>query len=597
MKAAALHSDSDSFSELITQFEKYMSVEIFQKGKDLLSGVAAEGHTIVLFDLDIPGAVVDEINQKLAEASPDTLRIFKAQKLTPQLLSKHQDSPHGGDFYFDQELTPLSVKECLDELDLGPSSANHESEIDDLDEATVIGQIGNPIQDFGDEEEATRIGAEGQTDALLSDDLDVDASLSSATVVSREDYNEALPEEPSPELPEVAIHDLGDDSEHGELTEGVEVSDLDEIGELDAIDINFDATSDEEKTSTETINFENSPEDDDAPPLPDIFSETNSDSSTDLLSDEGDDEDSEEESIFGQALGVDEKSFESLTRDLSVEALKQLDEMDDLINQTRVEDFSPTEDPSLLENETLTTDDPLNLNLGDGPPIDINDSMTATHVVDSGFNNEAPELSDQTLTQFGNTISELGQDRKDLLLKIQSLEKALAQANSNALNFKTDAEEKIIQNTLLNRKMSGLTQKRDQKVSTLEHHNDYLKEKNKSLQLELKKLNKVLRVDFNAVKAKEHELENQLELLKSDSSYQIKNRDKKIVELKRRIDALEFELNSINQDYLERVRGQGELEEKLSQVVSGLKGAIDVLEENQDIPLGLVNGLKKNLNL
>ena len=62
---------------------------------------------------------------------------------------------------------------------------------------------------------------------------------------------------------------------------------------------------------------------------------------------------------------------------------------------------------------------------------------------------------------------------------------------------------------------------------------------------EYENLNRKVRVDITKVKSRENELEGKLEMLRSDADIQIRNRDQKILELKRKIDTLEFDNESI----------------------------------------------------
>ena len=89
-------------------------------------------------------------------------------------------------------------------------------------------------------------------------------------------------------------------------------------------------------------------------------------------------------------------------------------------------------------------------------------------------------------------------------------------------------------------------------------------------------------MDFNQIKAREKELEGQLELAKMDSESQVSTRDKKILDLKRKIDQLEFNMeNAVIKEEKSREDKQ-KLEDRLERIMKTLRGSIEVLEDDMD---------------
>ena len=74
-----------------------------------------------------------------------------------------------------------------------------------------------------------------------------------------------------------------------------------------------------------------------------------------------------------------------------------------------------------------------------------------------------------------------------------------------------------------------------------------------------------------------------MELLKADAQMQIRNRDNKILELKRKIDILEFDMENILEKEKASKSVQSELEQKLEKVIGSLRHAIGTLEEDYAI--------------
>ena len=104
------------------------------------------------------------------------------------------------------------------------------------------------------------------------------------------------------------------------------------------------------------------------------------------------------------------------------------------------------------------------------------------------------------------------------------------------------------------------------------------------------------KIDVKKVQMRERELEQKLELLKSDAETQIRHRDLKILELKRKIDGMEFDMESISQQEKRSVESRFELEDKLEKAIKTLRSAITVLEDETDRTNAL-NALKKNIDM
>jgi CheY-like chemotaxis protein/predicted nucleic acid-binding Zn-ribbon protein len=96
--------------------------------------------------------------------------------------------------------------------------------------------------------------------------------------------------------------------------------------------------------------------------------------------------------------------------------------------------------------------------------------------------------------------------------------------------------------------------------------------------LQHEKLRERVRQDIRKIRAREKELENKLEILKKDSETLIAGREAKILELKRKIDLLEFNYDTL-QDQNETEKQQvANAHEKIAKVVKVLKLAIGIIE-------------------
>jgi len=107
--------------------------------------------------------------------------------------------------------------------------------------------------------------------------------------------------------------------------------------------------------------------------------------------------------------------------------------------------------------------------------------------------------------------------------------------------------------------------------------------KYKTLYKEFDRLNQKVRIDFNQVKQREKELESKLELVVMDSDSQVQTRDMKILELKRKIDSLEFNMENSSIRELKHREDKSKLEERLAKIMKTLRGSIQLIEDDLEV--------------
>ncbi len=194
------------------------------------------------------------------------------------------------------------------------------------------------------------------------------------------------------------------------------------------------------------------------------------------------------------------------------------------------------------------------------------------------------------------TISNLRADREELLAKIQNMEEDKILHNRQSLTLRAELDEKKIELSIVRKKLNDeITDLKDR----LKFHDErrmILEEKNRILSAELEKSSQRNKMDVKKVQMRERELEQKLELLKSDAETQIRHRDLKILELKRKLDAMEFDIESIQVQEKKSVESRFELEDKLDKAIRTLRSAITVLEEESDRE-SAVQALKKNIDV
>ena len=194
------------------------------------------------------------------------------------------------------------------------------------------------------------------------------------------------------------------------------------------------------------------------------------------------------------------------------------------------------------------------------------------------------------------TISNLRADREELLAKIQKFEEDKVLQSRQTLSLRAELDEKKIELTIIRKKLNEEINELKDRVKLVDEKRLILEEKNRILAQELDKAGQKNKIDVKKVQMRERELEQKLELLKSDAETQIRNRDLKILELKRKIDAMEFDMESISQQEKRSVESRYELEDKLGKAIKTLRSAITVLEDESDRGSAL-DALKKNIDM
>lgn len=117
--------------------------------------------------------------------------------------------------------------------------------------------------------------------------------------------------------------------------------------------------------------------------------------------------------------------------------------------------------------------------------------------------------------------------------------------------------------------------------------NRSLEIKNREAARENERIKERIRVDIRKIRVREKELENKLEVLKRDTDALLATRESRLIELKRRMDILEFN-NDLLHDQLAKEKGiSQELRNKLEKASQMVRLAKGLLEPNQSDGMGL----------
>ncbi len=200
------------------------------------------------------------------------------------------------------------------------------------------------------------------------------------------------------------------------------------------------------------------------------------------------------------------------------------------------------------------------------------------------------------LERLQATLNHLRSDRAELLKKIELLEEDKLNHGRNILGMRAELDEKKIEIQLMKRRLTeeGLDLKYQVELET--ERRKLAEERAKTYQAEVQAMQQKVKLEVKKVSSREKELEQRLELLKSDADTQIRHRDQKILELKRRLDAMEFDMDAMNAIEQKTVGDKHELEGKLDKAIKTLRTAIGILESD-DPKLATLEKLKKNLEV
>lgn len=387
--------------------------------------------------------------------------------------------------------------------------------------------------------------------------------------------------------------DTGDDFSLGD-DDGLSLSDdsTDEVLDLGESSDDFSLGGEDEG---ESLDFSLGGDDEVAPSLPEA------DASSDDLGLGGLDLSASDEDLSFGLSDSDSSAPKALEADLSDDALAKLKEIDEMMGDPVNE--SLVSDDIDLGQIDLSGDDDI---LGQMEPepkkapkkkkeVETNEVVSASRSTDQDIKQIVGSYSGE-MERLAATLSNLRSDREDLLAKIQKLEEEKIMQQRQNLSLRAELDEKKIELTIIKKKLNEENNELKDKLKIQEEMKLIWEERNRLLQAEVEKISQKTRFDVKKVQGRERELEQKLELLKADAETQIRHRDQKILELKRRIDGMEFDMESMGHQEKKSLEGKVELEQKLDKAIRTLRGAITILENDSEAAQ-VLEKLKKNIEV
>ena len=203
-------------------------------------------------------------------------------------------------------------------------------------------------------------------------------------------------------------------------------------------------------------------------------------------------------------------------------------------------------------------------------------------------------MNDEDSVRFHATIRQLREEREELLGQIKAMKVDQRELEQDNLSLKAGLDEAKIEISSLRKRHMVELEDMKYRLTLSEEKKALAEEKARQSELRREKLEQKVRIDYNQVKLREKELESKLEMLTMDIDSQVHGRDQKILELRRKIDALEFNMENASIKEQRSNEDKRRLEDKLNKIMKTLRHSIKNLEEDIDLAQEDVPSSEKN---
>ncbi len=185
-------------------------------------------------------------------------------------------------------------------------------------------------------------------------------------------------------------------------------------------------------------------------------------------------------------------------------------------------------------------------------------------------------------------VASLAMQLKSATARVSQLEEQISGEKAKSASIGYELEEKTKQLSDFDLKMMMQTEVFEKKLSQAEFEAQSKADKAKVLETQVKealaeveKIKERVRIDIRKIRVREKELENRLEIIRKDSEALLTARETKIIELKRKIDLLEFNMDLLQDQYNREKELNAHLRERIIRVTQAVKVAGGILDQNQ----------------
>lgn len=187
---------------------------------------------------------------------------------------------------------------------------------------------------------------------------------------------------------------------------------------------------------------------------------------------------------------------------------------------------------------------------------------------------------DEDFVRAQATIRQLREELEEQLIEVKQLRRENKELEQENLSLRAQNDELKIEQSILRKRHMAETEDLKYQLQLADEKRLTAEERLKHSEKHREKLEQKLRLDFSQVRQREKELESQLELLSIDHDSQIQTRDNKILELRRKIESLEFNMENASIREQKTNEDKKKLEDKLVKIMKTLRHSIENIDED-----------------
>jgi chromosome segregation ATPase len=147
---------------------------------------------------------------------------------------------------------------------------------------------------------------------------------------------------------------------------------------------------------------------------------------------------------------------------------------------------------------------------------------------------------------------------------------------------RTRMDEYAIRLTSLEKEKNELVESHQSEVLVLKGNLQYRESEVGKARIKIEELETRLKADFKKIRVKERELENRLELIRAEKTALVRSKDEYILDMKRKIDQLQSELDNYRGKVLELNKTLEANQEQFRRTVRALRLALSNLEVSKE---------------
>ena len=635
------YTDDEDVISLIKDNSSFEDVQFIENIDEVDSFLDENVPLLIILDFDSNKKECEKLLKNIHEFE-DAHSVVVSSEMKIKNFKKHQKSKYGADGYLRKPLSQIDLTQVYDDFclsiesnnsegdiehtgDVEFSSTNTKEEIDEESSSTLdegIDETPDIIEDDSTELENVNEHIEFESSEL---DFDLDSSTEQniGETMSNDEPNDkdsSIDTDPGLDLETDSSLDIDTsiDLESSFDEESLNIDDDVNVSTDTSIDKNINLNLGEEADAGMDLNLG---EEADAPIEEEASSVLEFDGVE--MSEIGEKDISEVKEIdvevdeLQAALDVSSESneeFEGIEmsdiagKDISEvkEIEVEVDELKEVLETTSSD--AVTQDAEMLSPTMMTEDETGDMDISilseEEDSLEDNMSSSEEHIIDDlpEDNNQEEQIvaesseqvvigqervlpaqiNEDELVRLQATIRHLREERESLLKQNEELESDQQRLSQQNLGHISEIDDLKIELSIQKKRFDKEVDFLKEKLLMSEEKKSVYEEKIKRSRKEIDLLGQKVRVDLNKIKERETELESQLELQTMDYESQIVTRDKKLLELKRKIDSLEFNMENASIKEQQSRDNQLKVEERLRAVMKTLRGSLEMIEDDLD---------------